>query len=1309
MDSLMVAGSPLACELSACRSIIAVDARVQANGDADHPIHGQSCSVCGHPVGLNNDGKEFVPCECAFRICRPCYEYIRSPPIDGDSAEEVMAHLEEVHGLEVVTTSSASPPPALLPDGQLQLGGGEESRSASSHASYGYGSIVWSAARRRDKHCGADLMAEPPTQEIIPLMVDDTRRPLSRKVPIPASLINPYRFVVIARFFIMILFFRFRIINPNDKAIYLWLASIICEIWLLTHSFANAEQRVNRKSSHEQFMNGRGRAERLSKLDMHRRFGVSWILDQVPKWSPVTRETFLHRLTARYEMDGEESQLPRVDVFVSTADPEKEPPLVTANVILSVLGLDYPVTKLSCYLSDDGASMLTFEALTETANFARSWVPFCHKFDIEPRAPEIYFTQALPCPSTPSDALQSVDFLRGRIHPDFVKERRHMKREYDEFKVRINALVAKSLHAPPDGWSMPDGSPWPGNYRNDHVGMIQVFLQPGGEVSDVDGNALPLLVYTSREKRPGYEHNKKAGAMNALMRASALISNAPFVLNLDCDHWVNNSQALREAACFLIDPQSSGQVAYVQFPQRFDGVDRSDRYANHNTVYYDVNMKGHDGQQGPMYVGTGCVFRRQALYGFEPPINRKSKQVRRATCCCCWPSSRDKREDSADSKSKSAPAGTQDDLDVCSQVGDDGSMLPLNFYVRRFGLCHNFIATICDTRGCSMVRFMMDMILWASWPTEFSSQFDKHALLMQPHLSPREVLSDVILVISCGYEDCTEWGKEVGWMYGSVTEDIVTGYVMHTKGWLSVYCMPARPAFKGSAPINLTDRLAQVLRWATGSIEICFSQHNALWCDWCSRLQLTQRIAYLNTSVYPFTSLALVVYCFLPAIGLFANQFIVKSIDNWTVLYFLALFLAIFATAILEIRWSGVSLEEWWRNEQFWVIGGTSAHLAAVLQGLLKVFAGVDIHFTLTSKGADAEDEFAELYVIRWTWLFLVPLTIILVNCFAILAGIAQTINKASPNWGELLGKLFFSVWVLLHLYPFAKGLMGRSQRLPTIVLVWSMLLSIILSLLWARLTQEADCTCILEAMCMHSRQEECTADMSKSALKASEGPTVFHLIIASHSACHDSQSKLPSKRELVVLQRSKLVLLVWPVVGTAAKRVNGHASSLKLFQGLEAEVVGVAVADERRGNARPGALLLEGPHDVILLPREVPDGDVGVQVHGHDHHIAALLGHHGVVDGVVPPRLHGAQHRQLGARRGVGIAGRLNRSVGRVPAVGANEAAGDGAAGPILGAVVLHGDGLGVPVAGVGHAVGVLEPGVAGEARRGGGQPGGP
>ncbi|KAL4582090.1 hypothetical protein LXL04_006630 [Taraxacum kok-saghyz] len=61
------------------------------------------------------------------------------------------------------------------------------------------------------------------------------------------------------------------------------------------------------------------------------------------------------------------------------------------------------------------------------------------------------------------------------------------------------------------------------------------------------------------------------------------------------------------------------KICYVQFPQRFEGIDPSDRYANHNTVFFDVSIRALDGLQGPMYVGTGCIFRRIALYGFSPP------------------------------------------------------------------------------------------------------------------------------------------------------------------------------------------------------------------------------------------------------------------------------------------------------------------------------------------------------------------------------------------------------------------------------------------------------------------------------------------------------------------------------------------------------------------------------------------------------------------------------------------------------------------------------------------------------------------
>ncbi|GER29787.1 cellulose synthase family protein [Striga asiatica] len=58
----------------------------------------------------------------------------------------------------------------------------------------------------------------------------------------------------------------------------------------------------------------------------------------------------------QYEKDGKPSELSSVDVFVTTVDPMKEPPLITANMILSVLACDYPlifdVCRLFCDLPD---------------------------------------------------------------------------------------------------------------------------------------------------------------------------------------------------------------------------------------------------------------------------------------------------------------------------------------------------------------------------------------------------------------------------------------------------------------------------------------------------------------------------------------------------------------------------------------------------------------------------------------------------------------------------------------------------------------------------------------------------------------------------------------------------------------------------------------------------------------------------------------------------------------------------------------------------------------------------------------------
>jgi cellulose synthase A len=39
-----------------------------------------------------------------------------------------------------------------------------------------------------------------------------------------------------------------------------------------------------------------------------------------------------------------------------------------------------------------------------------------------------------------------------------------------------------------------------------------------------------------------------------------------------------------------MDPAYGKKTCYVQFPQRFDGIDLHDRYANRNIVFFDVRL-----------------------------------------------------------------------------------------------------------------------------------------------------------------------------------------------------------------------------------------------------------------------------------------------------------------------------------------------------------------------------------------------------------------------------------------------------------------------------------------------------------------------------------------------------------------------------------------------------------------------------------------------------------------------------------------------------------------------------------------------
>ncbi|MFS7924768.1 putative cellulose synthase (UDP-forming) [Helianthus anomalus] len=125
---------------------------------------------------------------------------------------------------------------------------------------------------------------------------------------------------------------------------------------------------------------------------------------------------------------------------------------------------------------------------------------------------------------------------------------------------------------------------------------------------------MPLLVYVSREKRLSHSHHFKAGALNALLRVSSLISNSPYILGLDCDMYCNNKNSAREAMCFHLDPNLSSTLAFVQFPQTFHNISKHDIYGSQLRYLFKTLWFGMDGIKGPCLSGTGYYLKREALY-----------------------------------------------------------------------------------------------------------------------------------------------------------------------------------------------------------------------------------------------------------------------------------------------------------------------------------------------------------------------------------------------------------------------------------------------------------------------------------------------------------------------------------------------------------------------------------------------------------------------------------------------------------------------------------------------------------------------
>lgn len=269
----------------------------------------------------------------------------------------------------------------------------------------------------------------------------------------------------------------------------------------------------------------------------------------------------------------------------------------TVNTALSVMAYDYPPEKISVYVSDDGGSQATLFAFMEAAKFARHWLPFCRENNVMDRCPEAYFNDSFYARNSPeADKIKTMyDSMKVRV--ENAVERGKVEEEHIDEEEMLEAFVI-----------------WNDKFTSQvHPTVIQVLLATMKD-RDVTGKLMPNLIYLSREKSKIYHHRFKAGALNALVRVSATMTNAPIVLTLDCDMYSNDPQTIQRALCYFFDPEIQ-PMAYVQFPQNFRGLNKGDIYFSEHKRLFQIHPLGMDGLFGPNYVGTGCFFQRRAFFG----------------------------------------------------------------------------------------------------------------------------------------------------------------------------------------------------------------------------------------------------------------------------------------------------------------------------------------------------------------------------------------------------------------------------------------------------------------------------------------------------------------------------------------------------------------------------------------------------------------------------------------------------------------------------------------------------------------------
>jgi len=177
----------------------------------------------------------------------------------------------------------------------------------------------------------------------------------------------------------------------------------------------------------------------------------------------------------------------------------------------------------------------------------------------------------------------------------------------------------------------------------------------------------------------------------------------------------------------------------------------------------------------------------------------------------------------------------------------------------------------------------------------------------------------------------------------SVTEDMATAMHLHALGWTSVYHHEV--LVHGLAPEDVRTMLSQRQRWATGTMQVFFSDNPML----LRGLTFGQRLMYLSTMTSYLNGFAAVIYVIAPTVFLVTGRFPIRCDSIAFFVYFMPFFLCCQALYLV----AGDGAKGLWRGQQM-SFALFPTWIKATVAGASAAFLGKTLSFAVTQKTKQA-------------------------------------------------------------------------------------------------------------------------------------------------------------------------------------------------------------------------------------------------------------------------------------------------------------------------------------------------------------------